>query len=76
MTQLYVDAPPGSIERKGSRTDTKVYGARPLGRALRNGSIALLWPFASHFRSAPINGHRQTGLAGPARARSGRLDCN
>jgi len=24
----------GSIERKGSRTDTKVYGARPQGRAL------------------------------------------
>jgi hypothetical protein len=37
----------------------------------RSESIAPFWPFASHFRSAPINGHRQTGLAGPVRAKPG-----
>src|SRR6266436_4636220 len=30
----------GSIERKGSRTDTKVYGARPQGRALSQWVLA------------------------------------
>jgi hypothetical protein len=38
------------------------------GRQVRLGSQATVWRCADHFRSTPINGHRQIGLPGPVRA--------
>ena len=35
------------------------------------GSIASFWAPASHFRSTPVNGHGQSGPAGPFRANNG-----
>jgi hypothetical protein len=34
------------------------------------GSIASVWTFTDDFSSAPVNGHRQIGLAGPVRVPS------
>jgi len=39
---------------------------------VRTGSKAPVCPLASHFRSAPINGHQQTGPLGPVGAISGK----
>jgi hypothetical protein len=40
------------------------------------GSIASLRPCAAHFRSSPINEHRQTAPTSPVCARSGSRSCS
>jgi hypothetical protein len=41
----------------------------------RSGSIASFCPSASHFRSPPINGHRQSSPVGPFRAKKRLMHC-
>ena len=62
----------GQSRRFGSRPVTSSLShatdiIRP-ARQVRSGSIASFCPSASHFRSPPINGHRQSSPVGPFRA--------
>src|SRR3981189_2826579 len=58
-------------DKKGSAQQSKPFLIRGTQRQvagwsdLRYGSIASVWPPASHFRSTPNNGHHPVGRLGP-----------